>query len=281
MVGLIDIGGGMRDVYGAGVLDYCIENDILFPYCIGVSAGSANIAAYLSRQKGRNIRFYRDYSRRREYMSFHNFFKKGSYVDLDYIYSFLCNEDGEDPLDFDAIQQSGSRFYIVATNAETGEGEYLDFANEKKNNYNSIKASCCIPLACKAYPIDGTEYFDGGVAEPVPFEKAFLDGCDRVVVIITRPVGYTKKHRVPADVYNHLMKSYPSVAPLMDTTIDKYNDGIKCLQELEKEGKALIIAPDSCCGVETLTRNRNAISALYKKGFEDGRKIKEFLCNIR
>ena len=45
MTGLIDVGGGMRDIYGAGVLDCFIDNNITFDVCIGVSAGSATITA--------------------------------------------------------------------------------------------------------------------------------------------------------------------------------------------------------------------------------------------
>ena len=30
MTGIIDVGGGMRDIYGAGVLDYCLDNNIKF-----------------------------------------------------------------------------------------------------------------------------------------------------------------------------------------------------------------------------------------------------------
>ena len=48
MIGVIDVGGGMRDIYGSGVFDYCLENGISFDYCIGVSAGSANICSYMA-----------------------------------------------------------------------------------------------------------------------------------------------------------------------------------------------------------------------------------------
>ena len=30
MTGIIDVGGGMRDIYGSGVLDYCLDNKIDF-----------------------------------------------------------------------------------------------------------------------------------------------------------------------------------------------------------------------------------------------------------
>ena len=67
--GVIDVGGGLRGIYGAGVLDRCLEEDLRFDLCIGVSAGSANMASYLAGQHGRNKPFYDEYSFRREYMS--------------------------------------------------------------------------------------------------------------------------------------------------------------------------------------------------------------------
>lgn len=44
MTGIADVGGGLRDVYSAGILDWCMEHKILFDLGIGVSAGSANLA---------------------------------------------------------------------------------------------------------------------------------------------------------------------------------------------------------------------------------------------
>lgn len=63
--GVIDVGGGLRGIYGAGVLDRCLEEDLRFDLCIGVSAGSANMASYLAGQYGRNKPFYDEYSFRR------------------------------------------------------------------------------------------------------------------------------------------------------------------------------------------------------------------------
>lgn len=54
MMGIVDVGGGMRGVFGCGVTDFLLDNDITFDYCLGVSAGSANLASYVvkaARQK--------------------------------------------------------------------------------------------------------------------------------------------------------------------------------------------------------------------------------------
>ena len=47
--GVVDVGGGLRGVYTAGVFDYCLDQDIRFDLGIGVSAGSANVASYIAR----------------------------------------------------------------------------------------------------------------------------------------------------------------------------------------------------------------------------------------
>ena len=43
-IGIIDVGGGLRGIYAAGVFDWCMENGVQFDYGIGISAGSANLA---------------------------------------------------------------------------------------------------------------------------------------------------------------------------------------------------------------------------------------------
>ena len=45
----------------------------LFDYVIGISAGSANLASFLAGQRGRNLRFFRDYSQWKAYMGLGNF----------------------------------------------------------------------------------------------------------------------------------------------------------------------------------------------------------------
>ena len=42
---IIDVGGGMRGIYAAGVLDCCLDERITVDLAIGISAGSANLAS--------------------------------------------------------------------------------------------------------------------------------------------------------------------------------------------------------------------------------------------
>ena len=88
-LGIVDVGGGLRGIYAAGVLDYCMDQKIHFDLGIGVSAGSGNLAAYAAWQRGRNYRFYTQYAFRKEYMTVRNLMFKGSYVDMEYVYGTL------------------------------------------------------------------------------------------------------------------------------------------------------------------------------------------------
>jgi predicted patatin/cPLA2 family phospholipase len=277
MIAYIDVGGGMRAVYGAGVLDFCIDNGIEFPYYIGVSAGSANIISFLGEHRERTLRFYRDYSARPEYMGFRSYFKTKNFLNLDYIYTTLTNEGSEDPLDFDKAKSKKCKFYTVATNANTGEAVYFDFDNTQRNNHYELKASCCIPIVNKAFKYEENEYYDGGIVDPVPFQKAFDDGCEKVIVTLTRPLEYRKQHRLSENVINILLKKHPASARLLHTSVEKYNDDVERLIRLEKEGKALILYPDDCCGVNTLKREFDTVNALYMKGYNDAQKIIDFL----
>ncbi len=54
MSSLILEGGTFRPIFSAGIMDALLDNDIMFPYCIGVSAGITNSFSYISKQKKRN-----------------------------------------------------------------------------------------------------------------------------------------------------------------------------------------------------------------------------------
>lgn len=56
VTGIVDVGGGLRGIHAAGILDYCMVHQLHFDCCIGASAGSANMAAYLAEQQRRSYR---------------------------------------------------------------------------------------------------------------------------------------------------------------------------------------------------------------------------------
>ena len=270
MLGLMDMGGGMRDIYGAGITDCFLDNGIRFDYCIGVSAGCANIASFLAEQRGRNFKFYTQYALRKEYMGAEHYFKDGSFFNLDYVYSYLSNSGGEDPLDYEKMISNKSEFVVVATEAQSGEPVYFDKTYFKKDDYSVIKASCSVPILNRPYEFLGREYYDGGVSDPLPIEKALSDGCDKVVVVLTRPVGFVKKpEKFQQIMRKNLGDAYPNVMEKLHRRHEIYNDSMNKIFEYQKQGKAVIIAPSNCRGVNMATKDVKRLNYLYECGYSD------------
>lgn len=275
--GVIDVGGGMRASYGAGVFDWCMDNDIHFDYCIGVSAGSANIVSYLAGQRGRNYVFYTDYDLRDESMSLKNYVRTRNFVDLEYAYGELSNTGGEYPLDFEAAMANPAEFKIVATDAFSGRPRYFDKSDMSVDDYGAIKASSCVPAANRPYYVYGTGYYDGGISDPIPLEKCFEAGCDKVVLVLTRPRDFERDPKKDAAAAAVIRREFPKASEALSKRALVYNTELWLAKQYEAKGRVLIVAPDDIGGMKTLTRDPDMIDLLYRKGFRDAEAIKAFL----
>jgi len=278
LLGIIDVGGGMRGSFTAGIYDFLNDQGVQpFDYLIGVSAGSGNMVSYLAKQRGRNLRFYLDYAFRREYMSMHNMLRQGSYINLDYPYTILSGPGGEDPVDLDAFNADAARYEAVVTDAATGDPVYYGKELMKDGDFDPIKASCAVPGACQPYPVRGKLGFDGGVADPVPYKRALEGGCDRVVVLLTRPADYLRPPLEHQDMMEKALRNWPNAYGALLRRAARYNRDVAAVKELEKEGKALLIAPSDIQGMSTLKRDRAAVERLYHMGYADGEKVLAFV----
>ncbi len=277
LTGIVDVGGGLRGIYSAGILDWCMQHKIFFDLGIGVSAGSANLASYIAGQPQRNLKFYTEYSMRKEYMGFSNFLRKKSFIDLDYVYGTLSNSNGEYPLDYQSLLNSLMELIVVATEAESGKEKYFTKKDLSQDSYHIFKASCAIPFVCSPYLIQGVPYYDGALADPVPIEKAFEAGCEKVVLILTLPETTVRKPDRDNKLAARIRKKYPLAAEQLSNRSAKYNAGVDLARSYQDKGKILIIAPDDTCGVGTLSREKSALFKLYEKGHHDAEKIRKFL----
>lgn len=274
---LIDVGGGFRAIYGCGLMDRCLEDGIAFDHCYGVSAGSANMVSFISKQHGRNHKFYTEYAFRKEYASLDSFIRNHNYANLDYVYSTLSNHDGEYPVDYAAFEANPTGFTIVACDARDGAAKYFDKSDIAFDNFDVVKASSAVPVACEPYVIDGVPYFDGGIADPVPVQKALDDGYDRVVLVLTRPKDVLRKQNhdvAPARILRH---SYPEAAERLMERYKTYNDEVALAKRYEREGKVLILAPESLYGLNTLSKTFEGLERMYRAGYAAAAQIANFL----
>ena len=274
---IIDVGGGFRAIFGAGVLDRCLEEGIAFDHCYGVSAGSANLTSFLAHQHGRNHTFYTQYAFRKEYASVNSFIHNHNFANLDYVYGTLSNHDGENPLDYEAFAANPAQFTVVACDARDGSTKYFTKDDMHYDDYDVLKASSAVPVACQPYVIDGVPYFDGGIADPVPVQKAIDDGCDRIVLVLTRPKDVIREQHKDVAPARILRRSHPEAAERPLERYTTYNTEVAVAKQYEAEGKVLILAPEELYGLSTLSKTYEGLERMYRAGYGQAGRIAEFL----
>ena len=277
MTGLIDVGGGMKCAYSVGLYDYFMDNGIEFDYYLGVSAGSMNLLSYIAGERGRNIKIYRSSAESSEYLSISNLIQTGAYMNYEKVGEDFYSEDGFDAFDFSAFYSSEKPFVISTTDAESGKVKYFDRSHmtDRKSILDIVSASCCIPVVSKPIGIDGKAYFDGGLAEPIPFRKAFDDGCDKIVVVLSTSADQKREKLPGANIIGPaILRDYPLINDVIEDRHVIYNYLIKCVREYELQGRALLLSPEEISGAFTLVKDIEVVNKLYDNGYCDGLNYK-------
>jgi len=263
MPGVLFEGGSFRAVFSCGVMDALLDNDIMFPYCIGVSAGAANSASYISRQKGRNIKVYINYRNDKRYVGKRNFFTDKSLFGINFVFRKVPNELVK--FDLNTFKKYTGQFVVVATDADTGRPEYFG-KDDIDENYNVFCATCSLPGAFPATEIAGHHYYDGGLSNPIPIDKCIKDGNDKALIVLTQPDGY-KKSCLPSDrrMAGFMQHKYPAIAARILDRYKKYNKSLEICRQLEEAGRAVILRPSH--SLKNLEDNIDILKQTYKQGY--------------
>jgi len=143
MPSLILEGGTFRPIFSSGVMDALLDQDIMFPYCIGVSAGISNGISYISKQKGRNMQIMEQFRNDPRYMGYRNFLRHGSLFGLDFVFGEIPNR--HIPMDMDSYRSYKGKVLVGVTNAHTGLPEYMD-GMEADSGWTMLRATCALPM---------------------------------------------------------------------------------------------------------------------------------------
>lgn len=265
--GLVLEGGALRAIFSSGVCDGMLEGNIMPDYLVGVSAGIAYGVSYLSRQPRRNLEVVTTYAPDRRYMGMNNLADKNnrSYFGLKFAYDTIPNE--LIPFDYDAFAAYPGQVEAVVTNLNTGEADYMEVARRERNS-PLLQATCAMPLMFPIYHINGQPYLDGGVADSIPWKHAMEQGCDRVMVVMTHPRDYVRKGEKLMPLIRKTYREYPNFVAAMESRAQRYNEDRERIFELERQGKLLVIAPESTMGVSRTERDPDKLRLLWGHGYQ-------------
>lgn len=263
-IGLVLEGGAMRGMFTAGVLDTLLDNCISVDGAVGVSAGALFGVNFLSRQKGRVIRYNKRFNGDKNYIGIRPLLREGNIINTELAYDLVPRI--LDPFDNDAFQKSGIPFYAVATNIESGKPEYI-LIDDAFAQIDVLRASGSMPFVSRPVEIGGKKYLDGGISDSIPFRWMSQQGYDKLIVVLTQDIKYYKK---PASRTAEVYKlRYPQVAELLESRYWRYNQSIAELRQWEEEGRLFVIRPSRPIEIGTMERDPEKLQEIYDLGVRD------------
>ena len=271
--GLVLEGGAMRGMFTAGVLDVFLDEDIRVDCVVGVSAGALFGVNYLSGQKGRVIRYNKRFNPDRRYLGLLPLLRERNIVSTRYAYEEVPRR--LDPFDDECYRQSGVPFYAVLTNVETGQPEYIQIKSVFEQ-MDALRASGSMPFVSRPVEIGGRRYLDGGISDSIPFEWLASQGCEKLIVVLTRDMAYRKKP-MSARLVRLYGKKYPRIAEKLLGRHTAYNRSVELLKRWEDEGRAFVIRPSRQIEIGRIEKDPERLQAVYDLGVEDGRRSLEGL----
>lgn len=279
-VGLVLEGGAMRGMYTSGVLDVFMENNIKVDGIIGVPAGVLFGVNYLSKQKGRVLRYNKKYIKDKRYMGMYSFITTGNIINKDFaFYEVPCKLD---VFDQKTYGESKTDFYATITNVETGKPEYVKVENVFEQ-MELLRATSAMPFVSKIVDLNGKKYLDGGISDSIPIDKCKELGYDRIIVILTRPIEYRKEKSNEA-MAKIKYRKYPQLVECINNRYKNYNETVEKIIDLENKKEIFVIRPSRKVDIKRIEKDENKLQEMYDLGVDDCKKklskLKEYLNKV-
>ena len=268
-VGLVLEGGGMRALFTAGVLDALLDvKELNIDGIVGVSAGALFGVNYVSEQKERAIRYNKKYARDKRYMGFYSWITTGNAVNEDFAFYEIPFK--LDVFDQEKFKESKIDFYVVMTNIENGQAEYV-LIKDVFEQMEYLRATSALPFASKIIEINGKKYLDGGISDSIPIDYCESLGYDKIILILTRPENNYKDDKLNF-LYKLVYRKYPNLVERLINMGKDYEIVLKKIKDLENKNKIFVIRPPKVLKIGRLEKNEDKIQNVYDIGLSAEKK---------
>lgn len=264
-LGLVMEGGAMRGLFTAGVIDVFMEHDIRTDGVIGVSAGATFGCNYLTKQKGRPLRYCIRFAKDPRFCSVSSLLLTGDMFGAEFCYHTIPEE--LDPIDNETFLQGGMPFYIVCTDVHTGKAVYHQCKDVlSREELEWVRASASMPLCSRIVKAGQFEMLDGGIADSIPLKYFEYKGYARNIVILTQPADYVKQPNTTMPLVRQVYRNYPNLIRAMERRHTVYNRQTAYVREAEQSGRAFVIRPPEKLPVSHLTHDPDMMRNVYAIG---------------
>jgi len=261
---LIIEGGGQRGVFSFGITDTFINRNYdPFDIYIGVSNGVAVLYWYLIRETDNNLEKML-YAAKGDYLSYKNIF-----IGKDIIKFHQMYEDGEKMFkpNMEKIKNNlkGKDYIAVVTDAIEANAEYYSFGDGEW--MPKMIASGTLPILVRTPSlIDGRRKFDGGVADPLPVEKAYEMGAKKIIVIRTYEKKFRRKLKIENYIGALLSREYPKLRKALLVHDKTYNRALDFINNPPSDCEIVQLCPPEKLKSKRDSKNIEVLKADYKLG---------------
>ena len=265
---LIVEGGGSRGVFSFGVTDSFIQASFNpFDIHFGVSNGAVVQLWYLLKAADYNLDKML-FSASKDYVRYSNIIFNKSIMNFEKLYQ---DANKVFPIDFERLQDhlSGKIFYVVVSDALTGEPEYIQLS--QKNYINEMLATGSLPVLMKnEITLDGRRKFDGGITDPIPVKKAYEMGAKEIIIIRTYEQAFVRKTKLENYIAAMATRSYPNISKALIANTATYNSALKFIQNPPRDCTITQICPPKRLKTKRATTNTKIMKADYLIGKDAG-----------
>ena len=261
---LIVEGGGQRGVFSFGITDTFINRNYdPFDIYMGVSNGVAVLCWYLIRETDNNLEKML-YAAKGDYLSYKNIF-----IGKDIIKFHQMYEDGEKMFkpSMEKIKNNlkGKDYIAVVTDAIEANAEYYSFGDGEW--MPKMIASGTLPILVRTPSlIDGRRKFDGGVADPLPVEKAYEMGAKKIIVIRTYEKKFRRKLKIENYIGAILSREYPKLRKALLVHDKTYNRALDFINNPPSDCEIVQLCPPEKLKSKRDSKNIEVLKADYKLG---------------
>jgi len=262
---LIVEGGAMRGAWAAGVLAFLHEQgrrqyDLVY----AASSGACSAAYFVAGMWEPGLTIWREHASKVVRKA--NFLRHKPIIDLAYLVDHVFRQHV--PLSVEALQKAPTRFFIVLTDCQTGEPVYFHARDERV--FAALRATSSMALATRGFDyVDGQPFADGGVADPIPIQRALQDGATDITVVLTHRLDLRLKP-MPHWLGKIAYPEFPNVARAWtDGQCLRYNSAIDLIKQPPAGVRLRVFSPLRPLAVGAFTIEQKRIDAALASGHDE------------
>jgi predicted acylesterase/phospholipase RssA len=201
-IGLVLSGGASRCAFQVGAIETLAELGFQPDVCVAVSGGAWNAATVSAGTVSRLRHYWRAFLRMPRF-DIRNLLRNHSPYRLPELHRRTFSRY----VGAERLHRPGaSSAFIGVTRLRDRQGAFFDLRTVEDPLALCLASNYVPPFYIHAPRIDGERYGDGGMSDNLPYEKAFAEGCDAVVLVTMKGESEGGLYRNPREP-NHEIPS--------------------------------------------------------------------------